>query len=259
MSAVPPAHRTLRITLAYDGTHYAGWQVQPEEATIQSALEQALEQLTGQPIRVTASGRTDAGVHALGQVASCTLASPMSADTLCRALNACTPPDISIRSVSDAGPGFHAIRDAIQKRYRYVIQDGGFRDPFLRNYAWQTPARLDEQAMATAARLLLGTHDFASFQASGSPRVSTTRTITEIVVERRAGDLRDRIEIEVTADGFLYNMVRNIVGTLVEIGRGNESPAWISRVLSARDRRMAGPTAPPQGLFLVWVRYPGDP
>ena len=251
----PAVMRTFRLTLSYDGTAYAGWQVQANARTIQAELEAALRQVTGEPIRAVASGRTDAGVHALGQVVSFSSQTHLPAEVLRKALDANLPKDMVIREVREAPDGFHAIRDAIRKRYRYVVQDGPMRDVFERAYAWYFPHRLDVQAMQAAAAVLLGRHDFSSFEAAGSPRASSVRTIYELSVERRTGDFLDRIFVEVEADGFLYNMVRNIVGSLVEVGRGRQSPAWIADVLAARNRKLAGMTAPPQGLFLVSVDY----
>ncbi len=251
----PAVMRTFRLTLSYDGTAYAGWQVQANARTIQAELEAALRQVTGEPIRAVASGRTDAGVHALGQVVSFSSQTHLPAEVLRKALDANLPKDMVIREVREAPDGFHAIRDAIRKRYRYVVQDGPMRDVFERAYAWYFPHRLDVQAMQAAAAVLLGRHDFSSFEAAGAPRASSVRTIYELTVQRRAGDFLDRIVVEVEADGFLYNMVRNIVGSLVEVGRGRQSPAWIADVLAARNRKLAGMTAPPQGLFLVSVDY----
>ena len=211
--------------------------------------------MTGERGRTIASGRTDAGVHALGQVVSFSSATPLPAEVLCRALAAHLPRDIVPLEVREAPPGFHAIRDALRKRYRYVIQDGPRRDVFARAYAWYFPQRLDVAAMQTAATVLVGTHDFSSFEASGSERASSVRTVFELAVERRSGDFLDRIVIEIEADGFLYNMVRNIVGALVDIGRGKQPAAWLAQVLAARDRKRAAMTAPAQGLFLVRVDY----
>lgn len=247
--------RFFRLTLSYDGAAYAGWQMQANARTIQAEFEGALRQVTGERIRAVASGRTDAGVHALGQVVSFSSQTRLPAHVLRQALDANLPKDIVVREVCEAPAGFHAIRDALRKRYRYVVQDGPIRDVFARAYAWYFPQRLDVPAMRAAAAVLLGRHDFSSFEAAGSPRASNERTIYELTVERQAGDSLDRIVVEVEADGFLYNMVRNIVGSLVDVGRGRQEVSWIAAVLAARDRKRAGMTAPPQGLFLVHVDY----
>ena len=247
--------RSFRLTLSYDGTAYVGWQVQNNGRTIQAELEAALLQVTGESIRAVASGRTDAGVHALGQVVSFHSGTRLSAEVLRKALDANLPRDIVVRQVRKAPAGFHAIRDALRKRYRYVVQDGPIRDVFSRTQAWYCAQRLDVEAMRTAAQSLLGKHDFSSFEAAGSPRVSSVRTIYDLTIERRSGDFLERVIFEVEADGFLYNMVRNLVGSLVEVGRGRQEPSWIARVLAAQDRKLAGATAPPQGLFLVSVDY----
>lgn len=249
--------RTLRLTLAYDGTDYAGWQIQPDRLTVQGAVERALEKITGSPVRILASGRTDAGVHALGQVASFRTDTRLTTDVLHRALNGELPPDVAILGVAQVPEGFHPIRDAARKRYRYTIHDGPVRDVFGRRYCWHYRRRLDADSMHRAAGKLLGTHDFAAFQTSGAPRQSTVRTIFDISVKRGRGVKSDVVTLEIEADGFLYNMVRTIVGTLVDVGRGAQSEAWVSEVLASADRRQAGSTAPPQGLFLVCVTYDG--
>lgn len=247
--------RFLKLTLAYDGTAFAGWQVQPNERTVQETLEQGIQKVTGEQLRAVASGRTDAGVHAFGQVVSVSVGSALPTDVLCRALNANTPNDLVVLSVAEAPEGFHAIRDAIHKRYRYIIQDGPIPDVFSRAYAWHVPQTLDAEAMSQAAQSLVGTKDFKSFEAAGSERATSVRTVTDLqVVRSRDGDF-GRITIEIAADGFLYNMVRNIVGTLVEVGRGKQPIQWPGEVLAAKDRKLAGATAPAQGLFLVNVDY----
>ena len=250
--------RTLKLTIAYDGTAYAGWQCQPDRPTVQQTLETALEKITGESIHTLASGRTDAGVHALGQVVGFRTASRLPPDVFVRALNANLPADIAVLDAAEASDDFHAIRDVVRKRYRYVIHDGPIRDVFLRHFNWHyTYGRLDAEAMRRASVGLLGTHDFSSFESSGAERATSIRTIFELTVKRgRAGD-DDFIVIEVEADGFLYNMVRSMVGTLVEVGRGAQPESWPGEVLLAVDRRTAGPTAPPQGLFLVKVEYGG--
>ena len=248
--------RTLKLTLAYDGSAYAGWQVQTGRKTVQGVLEAALMRITGQPVRAMASGRTDAGVHALGQVVSFRTESHLAAGVFQRALNAELPEDIAVLDAAEMPEGFHALRDAVRKRYRYLIHDGPVRDVFLRHYCWHYPyGRLDDQAMCRAASVLCGTHDFASFQTSGAPRRTSVRTIFDLGIRRGEGGSDQTIRLEVEADGFLYNMVRAIVGSLTEIGRGARGEAWLADVLAAADRRLAGPTAPPQGLFLVRVEY----
>ncbi len=264
--------RSVKLTLAYDGTAYAGWQVQPDCTSVQEVLETAVEKVTGRKSRVLASGRTDAGVHALGQVVSLQTDSTLAPEVLRRALNAELPGDVAVLEVAEAPDGFHAIRDAVRKRYRYVIHDGPIRDVFARHYCWHfRHGRLDAEAMHRAAMVLLGTHDFRSFQSSGAERESTVRTASDIFVRRAGADVGfvgqdslpgqgragggERIALEVEADGFLYNMVRAIVGTLVEVGRGARNEHWPGEVLLAADRSAAGPTAPPQGLFLVNVDY----
>jgi len=247
--------KTFRLTLAYDGTDFAGWQWQPAKRTIQGELEAALERITQQRPKCIASGRTDAGVHALGQVVSFDSETRLTPDVLTRALNAELPEDLFVFEAALAPDGFHAQRHALRKRYRYVIEDGRLRDLFERKYLWHIYQRLDVAAMQQAAMALIGTHDFASYETTGSQRLTTERTIFDLFVERRTGQLNDRVTIEVEANGFLYNMVRNIVGTLVMVGKGKESTSWPAEVLAFRDRTKAGMTAPAQGLFLVEVHY----
>jgi len=248
--------RTVRLILAYDGSAYAGWQMQANTLTVQQVLEDALRQVTGgEVIRPVASSRTDAGVHALGQLVSFTTQSKLPADVFCRALNAVLPDDISIIEAADAPFGFHAIRDTIGKRYRYVVQHGKPRDLFARAYAWHVPQTLAIDAMQEAARGLVGTHDFCAFENQGSERESTVRTVHELVCLPRRINGADHLHIEISGNGFLYNMVRNITGTLVSVGRGKHPPEWPAQVLASGDRRLGGMTAPPQGLVLLHVDY----
>ncbi len=265
----------LKLTLAYDGSDFAGWQHQPERRTVQAVLEEALAGVAGKCGRVLASGRTDAGVHALGQVVSARIESRLGTEDLRRALNAVLPPDVAVLAVEETTPQFHPIRDVQSKRYAYLICDGPVRPVFWRRYGWHfRGGRLDAGAMQRAAAGLEGTHDFSSFQTSGAPRRSSVRTVRRLSVRRvPAGQggaggppfglllspeglaPADWIIVEIEADGFLYNMARAIVGTLVEVGRGARPEHWPAEVLRACDRRQAGPTAPPQGLFLIGVRY----
>lgn len=259
--------RTFKLTVAYDGTDFAGWQVQPGKATIQGGLQSALLALTGERVAVVGSGRTDAGVHALGQVASFRLSRwRASPDALARALQTKLPDTIAVQDVVEAAGHFHALRDATAKRYRYRIRVGGTADPFGDRYCWRLGVDVDFDAVVAASRRIVGRHDFASFQAAGAPRKTTVRDVRLCDWTQEPGTfdplplatpLRGRRwTLEIEADGFLYNMVRNIVGSLVEVGRGRRPPDWIRQVMRARDRRQAGPTAPPQGLFLQRVTYP---
>jgi tRNA pseudouridine38-40 synthase len=247
--------RFLKLTIAYQGTAYSGWQRQKKKVTVQSVLELALRQITEETISTAASGRTDAGVHALGQVVSCSTSTHLSNDVLRRALNAVLPHDLTVLAVEDAPDGFHAINDALSKRYRYQVQTGPLRDVFLREFAWHVWHVLDFAAMQQGAQLLLGKHDFRSFQTAGSARKSTVRHVTDLTLQCEPHLDGQLITLEIEADGFLYRMVRNIVGSLVEVGRGRQSVEWIGQTLQAKDRRQAGVTAPPQGLYLVSVCY----
>jgi len=263
--------RTLKIVLAYDGTGLVGWQRQPEGASIQAHLEDALASIEGRPVTVAGAGRTDAGVHALGQVASCTLTHSIPTATLARALNAMLPDAVRVLRVEEARDGFHARYSARLKTYRYLISSGAPAGPFERRYAWHVEPSLDEAAMAEAARMLEGEHDFAALQGAGSAAKTTTRTMTAARVwtcsltdafgkaflgAAAAGPADGRVvAFEVTGTGFLRHMVRNAVGTLVEIGLGRRKAASMVAVLASRDRAQAGPTSPAHGLFLVSVDY----
>lgn len=255
MSADLSHRRTLKLTLAYDGTDFAGWQIQPAARTVQGTVQSILERIAGEPVKLVGSGRTDAGVHALGQVASFETSSRYACDVFCRALNAELPDDIAVVSVDEAPAGFHARGSALRKRYCYVIHDSGVRDVFARRYCWPMPYRLDEAAMQRGAAALVGTHDFSSFETAGSERESSVRTVFAVDISRPIADRPFEVHLEIEANGFLYNMVRAIAGTLVQVGRGGRPEQWVGEALAARNRSAAGPTAPPQGLFLLWVRY----
>jgi tRNA pseudouridine38-40 synthase len=249
------ATRWLKLTVAYDGTNYAGWQIQPDKPTVQAAIEAAWHEITREMIRVTAAGRTDAGVHALGQVVAVATESRLPVSDLQRGLNALLPEDVAVVALEEACEGFHATYDALGKTYRYQIHNGRVPAIFDRRYTWHYPQPLDAESMHAAAQALVGKHDFSSFESIGSERPTSVRTITALSVRRGTGALADRVTIEVAGDGFLYNMVRAIVGTLVEVGRGARDATWPAEVLTACDRTRAGQTAPPQGLFLVRVEY----
>jgi tRNA pseudouridine38-40 synthase len=256
--------RTFRLTLAYDGTRYAGWQTQAGQLTLQETLEQTLNRITRESIRVVASGRTDAGVHALGQVVSFRSLTQLEPHVLHKALNAELPHDMAVLEISTAGDDFHAIASAVKKRYRYLLHDGNVRDVFARQYAWHLFTPLAAEAMNRAAQGLVGKRDFRSFETSGSPRETSIRTVLDLSVARGEGrphpmfpvtSPEQLIAVEIEADGFLYNMVRAIVGTLVEVGQRRRAESWPAEVLAACDRRAAGRTAPAHGLFLLRVDY----
>lgn len=243
--------RFLKLTISYDGTDFVGWQVQPNGRSVQSELESAWKAITGESLRITASGRTDSGVHAVGQVCSLATESRLDVATLQRAINAVLPQDVCLLETIERPDEFHAIRDCVEKTYRYQVQAGRLVDVFSRRYAWHVPVPLDATAMQAAAVHLIGRHDFAAFQATGSERYSTVRTISQATVQERQADRFQRIEIDVTADGFLYNMVRCIAGSLVLVGQNKRPPEWIAEAIRSKDRAMAGPTAPANGLTLL--------
>lgn len=249
--------RHLKLTIAYNGTDYVGWQVQPNGIAVQQRLEEAWTAATQEQIRIVASGRTDAGVHALGQVCSVATETELDCSTLVRALNAHSPRDIVVVEVNEAPTGFHAIRDASRKTYRYKIQHGMIPNPLVTNDHWFCRHKLDIAAMKLAAKILIGEHDFASFQATGAERSSTVRYLSQLTCHESNNGSFDYLQLDLTCNGFLYNMVRNIVGTLVRVGQGREEPDWVSAVLQAKDRSVAGPTAPAHGLVLLNVEYDG--
>ncbi|MDJ0866821.1 MAG: tRNA pseudouridine(38-40) synthase TruA [Myxococcota bacterium] len=253
--------RNFRLVLEYDGTAFEGWQTQARRGaeagaeaprTVQGILEAVLEQVTGVRAPVHGAGRTDAGVHALGQVANVALETRLEPAELQRALNAVLPRDLAVRALDVVPDAFHARRDARGKRYVYRLWTGVVRSPArARTHAWVQPP-LDRDAMRRAARDLEGTHDFASFQAAGSGPKTTVRTLTRVALEGGPGD---ELRIVVEGSGFLRHMVRNLVGTLLEVGRGKRDAGSMPALLAARDRALAGATAPARGLVLERVDY----
>lgn len=243
----------FRLTLEYDGTDFRGWQLQAEgERTVQGVVEEAIGRVTGEVVRIHGSGRTDAGVHAEGQVASVQLTTHLPVAELHRALNANLPDDLAIIDVVVVDDGFHARFSARGKRYRYRVWNGDVRSPLRARRSHSEPRSLDLGQMALAAKGLVGRHDFSSFQAAGTQVSSTVRTLTQLDITGHAGG---EIAFDVAGEGFLRHMVRNIVGTLLEVGRGRRDPAAMAEIFAARDRSRAGPTAPARGLTLVEVKY----
>ncbi len=268
---LPP--RNLRLTLAYDGSRYVGWQIQPNGVSVQQVVLDALRRITGETdLKLLAAGRTDAGVHALAQETNFVTTCSIPTDKFRAALQTALPRDIVVRRVAEVPESFHATYSAIRKCYRYVIHCGESASPFLENYCWRIAKPLDLAAMEHAARALIGTHDFRCFESHFPNKATSVRTI-ETAAFRRAGgwtawsgfdfasgtnapDPGDEFLLfEISADGFLYNMVRAIVGTLVDIGRGRFDAEHIARTIASGNRSQAGPTAPPQGLYLVSVDY----
>ena len=243
--------RSIKLTIEYDGTGYHGWQVQPNVGTVQGVIEGKLAQITGERVRLIASSRTDTGVHALGQVANFKTRSSLDVRSFLKALNSLLPEDIRVRDVEEVDEDFHARFSAKRKVYEYRILNGEVPSPLYRHFAWFVPGRLDVTRMRKAAMKLVGRHDFSSFCSAGSMHKTLVREIYGIHVGRRRGLVVIRIE----ANAFLKQMVRNIVGTLVEVGRGKLSPPQFGAVLEARDRRKAGIAAPAKGLFLVEINY----
>jgi len=244
--------RNIKLTIEYDGKNYAGWQSQARKhKTIQETLETALKRILQKKTKVTASGRTDAGVHARAQVANFKTDSGMASEKLCLALNAVLPDDISIIKAEQISPDFHSRLSAKSKVYRYTILNRPSRPAVLRGMVYFFPHALDLGLMRKEAKVLLGRHNFKSFQAADKKERSALRTIKNLRVARD----NDLIHIDIEADGFLYNMIRNIVGTLIEVGRGRLAQGSTKKILLAKDRRLAGPTVPAKGLCLLEVKY----
>jgi len=249
--------RTFALTIAYDGTRYAGWQNQINAISIQQRIEEAVVAAFDIRTPVVASGRTDSGVHAQGQVARLVIPKwRHPSEKIIPALNRRLPRDIVVRNAREVRSEFDPVRSAISKRYRYTLRVARCPDPVSGRFHWYHPRPLDFSEMQTAARYLVGCHDFVAFQTIGSPRKSTVRTIRHLSVEPRDALDGCDLVIDVEADGFLYNMVRNIVGSLVDVGTGRYSARWIDDTLQSKERSRAGQTAPPQGLCLMHVNYP---
>lgn len=243
----------LRLVLEYDGTEFAGWQVQAGgERTVQGVLAEALRRVCGAEAEVVGAGRTDAGVHALGQVAGVRVETRLAPGELLRALNAVLPRDVAVREAEEAPEGWHPRHGARAKLYRYAIWNGRVRSPCRERFSHFVPRPLDVPAMAAAAATLVGRHDFRSFQAAGSGVEDAVRTLLGASVSGGAGG---EVLIELDGDGFLRHMVRNVAGTLLQVGLGRRPAGSLPALLEARDRRLAGPTAPARGLTLVRVRY----
>ncbi len=241
-----------KCVVGYDGAGFSGYQVQPNKRTVQLEIERVLTTMNKSTVKIVSSGRTDAGVHAVGQVFHFDSTLEMDGHQWCRALNAMLPEDIVVKSTERVSPNFHARYDACQKEYRYKVQQTTMRDPFTRNVVTQVSQSLDTKKMQEAARYLVGEHDFSSFCAANTSVVDKVRTIISIEVQEV---YQNQIEFRVVGSGFLYNMVRIIVGTLLEIGTGKRTVEDMNRILEARDRTKSGKTAPPQGLYLWEVRY----
>ena len=244
--------KNYKLTIEYDGTTYHGWQIQVRDITIQEAIETALATMTREKIRLSGSGRTDAGVHALGQVASFKTESKIPADTFFAGLNSLLPDDIVITACEAVNDDFHARFSAKLKTYQYRIFNRFIPVAIGRQYAWQIRKKLNVAAMQQAAKHIIGTHDFKSFEGTGSPRAHTIRTVIHADL---ANNEDGYLIFEITANGFLRYMVRNLVGTLVDVGLEKTSTEEFKHILEAKNRDLAGVTAPPQGLFLVNVKY----
>jgi tRNA pseudouridine38-40 synthase len=241
----------LKLTLEYDGTQYVGWQRQLNGTSVQEVVERALSELFGTPVTTLVASRTDAGVHALGQVVAFDAPRTLPLAAYLRGLSAMLPEDVSVVGAEEVPDDFDPRRDALGKRYRYLLSNRPLRSPLRRRTHWQLFAPLDMAPMEDAARALLGTHDFSAFRAANCEASVTLRTLRAVSLTS-SGDV---VQFDVEGRSFLKYMVRNIVGTLVEVGRGRQPVAWVAEVLASRDRTRAGPTAPPQGLVLVEVQY----
>ena len=244
--------RNIKLTIEYDGTAYHGWQIQPGLMTIQGVMREQISQITQQEVNLIGAGRTDAGVHALAQVANFQTESTIDLPSLQRGLNSLLPPDIVITGVEEVAEGFHARFSARCKTYEYRILHQSYPSAILRHYAWFIHDELDLPSMTKCGALLIGSHDFSSFRASGDESRHSIREVIRLEIEHREDNL---IVIAIEANAFLREMVRSIVGTLVDVGRGKTSFAEFKEIFGAQDRRRAGMTAPAHGLFLTEVKY----
>ncbi len=247
-----PPPRTFKLIIEYDGTDYCGWQRQKADPSIQGTIEAVIAQMTRTPVTLHGSGRTDAGVHALGQCAHFSCATRLGSEELLKGMNGLLPADIAIRACEEVGSDFHARFDVLRKTYRYRVLNRPVRAAVDRRYAWHIYRPLDLAAMNAAAGHLAGRHDFKAFENTGSPRAHSVRQVLAARWRRAGGD---ELHFDISADGFLKFMVRNIVGTLVAVGRGKIEPDAVQAILASRDRGQAGATAPPHGLFLMEVVY----
>jgi tRNA pseudouridine38-40 synthase len=262
ISIIEKTMRRIRLTLQYDGSAYNGWQIQASGVTIQGLLQNCIFRLTGERVSVIGAARTDAGVHAIEQIAAFDSGSGLHVDVMKRAMNAMLPREIRVEHVGEAERDFHPRYSAQSKRYVYLVANLRDVPVFIHRYVWWVRLPLDAGAMGTASASLLGSHDFSSFRGSGCGAKSPVRRICSIEVERLPETLflftrfqGDFVKISIEANAFLRHMVRNIVGTLVEVGRGKTDPERVKDILEARERKAAGPTAPPSGLFLEKVIY----
>jgi tRNA pseudouridine38-40 synthase len=244
--------RNIRLLLEYDGTRYHGWQRQRGDLSLQQVLEKALERLTGEPVKLIGSGRTDAGVHALGQVANFRTTSAIALKAFHEGLNSMLPYDLAVLEAREVPLEFHARKAVLSKTYEYRILNRLSRSPLHHHYGWWVSPPLNLGAMAKAAALLVGEHDFSAFRASGSGNRNPVRQIFSARWQTHPGGW---LIFSITGNGFLRGMVRSLVGTMVEIGKGKAMPSLLAELLQSGERRRAGPTAPPQGLYLVEVTY----
>jgi tRNA pseudouridine38-40 synthase len=244
--------RNLRLLLEYDGTRYHGWQRQQGQVSLQEVLEDSLQRLTGEKVALAGSGRTDAGVHALGQVANFHTAGRLPLKAFREGLNSMLPWDIAVLQAEEAPPDFHARKSARHKTYEYRILNRPVRSPLHHHYGWWLAPPLDLEAMTAAAALLPGKHDFTAFRASGSGNLNPVRRILAAGWQTHPGGW---LRFTLTATGFLRGMVRSLVGTMVAVGKGKAPPELLGELLKGGERSLAGPTAPPQGLYLVAVVY----